>query len=230
MVIGEIPLNAALIGELRAMARQGKATRQLVDRIRKDFADGNAVIPILGHLRRAFFVPLPALLPLREDMGNGAYGRAMQLPFWFAGLLTQDVSYEPWNWDRFWSKFGGTFSAECLAKVFVPGGYIASAQPPAAPGDIYARAFFEAYLDTTGVFGPDDAQIYRQIRDLAKTFHAALTPAPPAPPARAGEALPMPMKFEYQIEEQGPKFHVVCMAHAFREAGVSLAETASTAI
>jgi hypothetical protein len=213
--------------ELRQMARKGATTRQLVDRVRGDLAAAAAVIPMLAYLGRAFFVPLPTILPLREDLGTGAFGRAIQVAFWFAALLTRDLDAQPWDWDRFWRKFHGSFSARDLESLSMAGGHVGFTHPSSSPRDIYARVLFEVYIDKSETTGPACTEIYDQIRHLASAYQKVVTQTIPA---GNGQPLSMPIKFEYQITDEGPKLHVVCMAQGLREVSAPLAEAASSAI
>jgi len=206
------------------MARGGATTRQLVDRVRGGTEAHAAVIPILGYLSKAFFVSLPTILPLREDLGTGAFGRAIQIAFWFGAALTRSVDVEPWDWDRFWAKFSGSFSAEELQSLPAAGGRVQFTRPSMFPQDLYARVLFETYIDKSEAFGPLGTELFEQVRQLATGFHEVLMQ-----PAPNGERLSVPMKFEYQVEDQGPKFHVVCMAHALREKGVQPTKPAAGA-
>jgi hypothetical protein len=226
MTSRETTLDQGLIHELREMARDGATTRQLIDRVRGDYEAAEAVIPILAYLGRAFFVPLPTILPLREDLGTGAFGRAIQVAFWFAALLTRDLDVQPWDWDRFWRKFPGSFSAKDLESLSMAGGYVAFTHPSLSPRDIYARVLFEAYIDKSEAFGPSRREVYDQIQELASTYQKVITQTVPA---GDGRPLSMPIKFEYQIADQGPKLHVVCMAQGLREVSSPLAEAASSA-
>ncbi len=219
-------LDPSLIHELREAACQGATTRQLIDKVRGDFEAAESVIPILAYLRRAFFVPLPIILPLREDLGTGAFGNAIQVLFWFAALLTRDVDVEPWDWDRFWRKFPCKFSARDLEHLPTDVGDIGFTRTSNSPGDLYARVVYEVYVDKCGAFGPCGGEVYEQIRQLAAAFRDLIAQSVAGD---SGNGLSMQIKFDYQIAEQGPKLHVVCMAEALREANVPLGEPAVSA-
>ena len=65
-----LPLRAELVNELRSRAANGEAIPELIEVIRVHLGfQEPAVIPTLAYFARAFCLPLPRVLPLREWLG-----------------------------------------------------------------------------------------------------------------------------------------------------------------
>jgi hypothetical protein len=201
-------LDEKLLNELREMAREGKETKALVGRISQALRlPAHAMVPVLAYLCRAFSVPLPVVLPLREDEGEGAFGRAIQIAFWFSAALPRGDTVATWDWDLFWKEFGGAFDADEMQTDRVANGSIQFVVPPNHPDDKYVRAALEVYIDKVAALGPDPKALFQEVRRFESAIRARIGNVD------GGSLLLFP---EYQIEEQGPKYRVVCMLRALQ--------------
>jgi hypothetical protein len=63
--------RADVIASLRALAGQGASVRKLADEvISRVGLKGDEVLPLLWYFSKAFALPLPVVLPLREWLGT----------------------------------------------------------------------------------------------------------------------------------------------------------------
>lgn len=210
----ETALDEELVRQLRQVSCSGATTADLVALTALTLNVPLSSVPVLAYLAKAFFVPLEVVLPLREDGGMGPFGRALQVLFWFSSLFTEEVVALPWDWDEFRKQFEGGFQSSSLQTVPFPEGSLQFAHPPACPAGFYARALFEVYVDKVEASDPPAKEIHARIRRLANHFQEMIWGIPPD---RNAQKESLHLKFEYhRIEDVGPKYRVVCMAHALR--------------
>ena len=63
--------RADLLRRMRALALRGASVRELVTEVRSQLGYGeDVVIPVLWYFARAFCLPLPSVLPIREWIGT----------------------------------------------------------------------------------------------------------------------------------------------------------------
>jgi len=65
------PLREDIIRDLRTLAARGARVREIADTINARLDNAQlSIIPTLAYFARAFFLPLPKILPLREWIGT----------------------------------------------------------------------------------------------------------------------------------------------------------------
>lgn len=209
--VAQAATNEKLLTELQEMARDGANCDQLVQRIRESLQlPAENMVPVLAYLCRAFSIPLSLALPLREDEGNGAYGRAITIPIWFTSLVTGKLASNRWSWDEFYEEFTDPLDFDALE--WIPMEHLASKTKasirriakPEFPW--YLEGVFETYIrksysSDSGLFGEVQhfANAYSQERDKCKIV------------------APLRTKIEFKIEDRGPIYWVACMVQAFRK-------------
>lgn len=205
---GQHHVDESLLRSLRERAARGAACRDLVGLLRQELDAPEGMVPILAYLCRAFEMPLPTLLPLKEDGGLGAFGRAVQVSFWFAAALHREGNVQEWDWDVFHRAFP-RFSADALRTTKVPGGFMA-----VLDGDDgrYVRSSFETLVDKQESFDPSEGEVFRRVEDFVKLFLETWN----TDEEGDGSKRPWRLKFESRVEDQGPKFRVTCMAQGLR--------------
>ncbi len=174
----------------------------------------DGIVPILGYICRAFSVPLAVALPLREDGGNGPFARALQICVWFSTLVTTRFEILPVNWDVFWKSFGDNFSADQFAPWAIKDGELSYYQSPGGSEELFARGLLEIHMDKNAAFGLSDQEAYEKVKNWVLTFQRWFG----AEDLSNGQTakIPAQMKLEFQIEDQGPKYRVVCMLRAIK--------------
>jgi len=208
--VAQTILNEPLLDELREMARGGKTCEQLVDHIRESlYLPSDAMVPVLAYICRGFSIPLPIVLPLREDEGKGTFGRAINIPIWFVALMTENVTSDGWEWRQFCDDFGDRFDFESMVPVMIGEAtrwtkpWIRQIAIPGGPW--YLRGLFEAYVDKSYGLNFD---YFATVQRFATVYQNEL--------AKCGFLSPLRTKMDFQLEEQGPIYRVVCMVQAIR--------------
>jgi len=207
--------DVELIEALRLRARAGASVKDLAELMADRLGSEDAIIPMLGYLCRAFWVPLPVLLPFREDRGKGDFSRALQVVLWFSSLVSEGCDVLPWSWDDFQRLCGREFPNNASPAGRDDAGEILRYwQPPNHPGVLVARGMIELNVDKVEALGTSSAELFQavkrfttRLRDLLSANRKVVDGA-----AKVAAALRM----EFQIDEQGPMYRVICRVYVLK--------------
>lgn|SRR5438270_4499385 len=70
-VLEELEIRMDVIAAMRRLAKRGGKVRELVDCVQASLTgDQDTLLPVLWYFMKAFHLPLPEVLPIREWLGT----------------------------------------------------------------------------------------------------------------------------------------------------------------
>ena len=209
------PLDPELIHELKALARSGAETKTLAAHIRTTFdLQGDMHVPILAYFGRAFQVSLRVLLPLREEGFHGSYARMLQVAFWLSIGVQDRFDCIPWNWDEFREMVPNGLAADNLTKwQQTDASTLEYLLLPNARG-LFGKACFCERIDKLAelAFADFQPRIDRFSLDFSRMMQDQFSQA-----VDATEKQTASLCFDFEINDEGPVYKVVCVVRAIKE-------------